>query len=263
VSNTYSFSKIQEYINCPYKYKLIYINKLKRGRSKYTSFGLSLEDSIEHIYNNSSEYVNNKDYITQLLKDFWVCKQYKKDYTNEETHRFLGYASKKEEADYFKNGVNYLYDYFQLNTPRKQIAFELPFTVPYKNWFFTGRIDHIKKEDDKIILIDNKVSSYIIYNISNNLQVGLYIYAIKVLQPKLRITDAGFYYIPLQKLSTIKVKEFDINYVLSTLEKHINEIEDATIRHDFKPKVNNFCKTCEFKEKSLTEEDYEKCPAYR
>ena len=259
--NKYSYSKIQEFINCPYKYKLLYIDKLKREKSKYTSFGLSIEDSLEFVYNNHELYKHTQDYVIHLLKLFWIPKQYKKEYKKEETYSFLGYASKKEEKEYFFKGVSYIYEYFTYNKPERQLAFELAFEVPYKNWMLTGRIDHIKSLDNNIILIDNKVSSYIIYNIVDSIQLGIYLYALKVLYPRLPVNKAGFYYIPLQKSSYENVSNFNIKKTLKTIENTILLIEQKTRDLNFQPKVNSFCKFCRFKNEPTNEENYEKCRA--
>lgn len=242
----YSVTRIQDCLECPYKFKRYHIDKVKQGRSKYTSFGLTIEDSIEEVYNNPEVYQNLEDsQIYDLLDRYWVAKQYQKEYTNDiPTFYFLGYSSKQEEDQYKKDGFNYIKEYFKYNKIEKQFAFELPFEVTYKKWLLKGRIDHIKQLNGELYLIDNKVSDKIIMDMETSLQLGLYLYAMRVLQPKLKITHIGYYYIKLNKLSLLEVDKVKLKDILNTIEQTCLLIEAGI----FNPTKNKYCYFCQFKD---------------
>jgi len=242
----YSVSKINEYLSCPYKFKKLYVDKIPQAKSKYLSFGLAFEDILEHIYNNADLYVNNfnDDVINKLIEDFWICNQYKKEYNNqEETFKFLGFSSKKEEEKYKRDTFFYLKEYFRVNKIEKQFAFELPIEVSYNNRIFKGRIDHIKKTETDLIIIDNKVSDKIIYNMDTSIQLGLYLYAMRVLYPKTKITHIGYYYIKLNKLSVVPVDKVKIKDILHT----INGVCDKIELELYNKQENSYCYFCQFK----------------
>lgn len=243
----YSISKIILYLECPYKFHKYYIEKVPQAKSKYLSFGLALEDTIEFIFNHSDivEPVFDDGLLKQLIEQFWICTQYKKEFSllAEPSYKFLGFSSSKEEQTYKENGFSYLKEYFTINKIEPQVGFEVPIKVQYKGRTFNGRIDHIKKFEDKLILIDNKVSDKIIYNMAESLQLGFYLYAMRVLKPKLKITHIGYYYIKLNKLSTIPVEKVKLNDILNTISDVCDQIE----AEKFDKQVNGYCYFCQFK----------------
>lgn len=243
----YSISKIILYQECPYKFKKQYIDKVPQAKSKYLSFGLALEDTIEHIYKHSEDYACtfNDNVLKQLIEEFWICNQYKKEFAllDEEPYSFLGYSSKQEEQKWKEQGFQYLKEYFTINKIEPQVAFELKVSVDLYGRTFNGRIDHIKKQEAKLILIDNKVSDKIIYNMEQSLQLGFYLYAMRVLQPKLKITHLGYYYIKLNKLSTIPVEKVRIKDILQAIHETCLNIEAKK----FDKQINGYCFFCEFK----------------
>jgi len=243
----YSISKIIQYQECPYKFKKYYVDKIPQAKSKYLSFGLALEDTIEHIYKHSEDYACtfNDEILKELIKEFWVCTQYKKEFAllDEQPYPFLGYSSKQEEQTWKDNGFQYLKEYFSINKIEPQVAFELNVSVDLYGRTFNGRIDHIKKQDNKLILIDNKVSDKIIWNMEQSLQLGFYLYAIRVLYPKLKITHIGYYYVKLNKLSMLEVEKVKLNDILLIIKDVCEKIE----AEKFNRKQNQYCYFCQFK----------------
>jgi hypothetical protein len=243
----YSISKIILYQECPFKFKRQYIDKVTQAKSKYLSFGLALEDTIEHVFKHSEDYACtfNDDILKELMNEFWICTQYKKEFAllDEAPYSFLGYSSKKEEQKYKDDGFQYLKEYFSINKIEPQVAFELKVSVALHGRTFNGRVDHIKKQDDKLILIDNKVSDKIIYNMDTSLQLGFYLYAMRVLQPRLKITHLGYYYAKLNKLSIIPVEKVKLKDILSTIKDVCDKIEEEK----FDKQVNGYCYFCQFK----------------
>lgn len=244
---SYSVSKINEYLLCPYKYKKLYVEKVLQSKSKYLSYGLAFEDTLEHIYKHPDTYKYNftDEIIRNLIEKFWVCNQYKEEYLTSDlpTYKFLGFSSKKEEETYKTNAFFYLKEYFRLNEIEKPYGFEIPISVQYKGRQFNGRIDHLKKTENGLILIDNKVSDKIIYNMEMSIQLGLYLYAMTVLKPRLKITHIGYYYIKLNKLSTIPVEKVKLKEILHT----INDVCDKIELGLFNKKENGYCYFCQFK----------------
>jgi len=76
-----------------------------------------------------------------------------------------------------------------------------------------------------------------------SLQLGLYLYAMRVLQPKLHITHIGYYYIKLNKLSVIEVDKVKLKDILYIIEDTCCKIE----AEQFDKKINQYCYFCQFK----------------
>ena len=65
MNNYYSYSKLSTYLNCPQKYKLSYLDKIKKKEESIEAFiGKVIHEVLEWLYNNSKEelsYLTNRE----------------------------------------------------------------------------------------------------------------------------------------------------------------------------------------------------------
>lgn len=154
----FSYSKLSTFEQCPYKYKLVYVDKhFINQASIATDFGTlihHLEETMANTLKANEQIDYNK--IIDLL--------YKGD-TDKEGNRIKGVDQLKQEyADDFitpdKNGRTYLEkvetyidsgmcrleDYMATNPNLEIIAAEEPFNLTYRGYVFHGFIDRIFKD---------------------------------------------------------------------------------------------------------------------
>ena len=65
-----SFSELSNWMECSYRHKLLYIDKLgKDEASPYLSFGTAVHESCEHYVKNS---IIDKELAFKIIRDSWA-----------------------------------------------------------------------------------------------------------------------------------------------------------------------------------------------
>lgn len=243
----YSYSKISTFRQCPFKYKLQYIDKVPvPQKSKYLSFGLTVADVIEEIYKNALKYTSlDKLTLISIIMDYWVPKQYKKEFVEslQESYSFLGYASEKEEQTYINNLIAYMTLFIEKNPIQPMFGIEVPIHLELPEYDITGRIDWLefKRETSSIDIIDNKSGKNLIPNLASDIQLCLYKTAVEQMYPSLHIGNVGFYYLALDKKVIVDSSILETNKVFDI----IYNVHQRIIMGDFPKFKSNLCKYCE------------------
>lgn len=243
---SYSHSRVECFKNCPYKYKLSYINNLDTLPSDDPAnaliVGSALHLGIEQGLNKAIEEYTNKylclsdAHYTEILKLEEVLPKVEK----------------------------------YINRDKCVFEYEL-ITNDYK-----GYIDYIEYIDNNHVKIyDFKYSN----NVDNYLksdQLHLYKYFFEKLNPQIKVVEIGFLFIPKCNFKQTKnetlyefreriknylknedVKlitvDFDINHVVN----FITEIKHILECTEFKKNVTNLCNWCNFKNFCQRGVDYE------
>ena len=64
----YSYSQINTFLNCPQKYKLIYIKNIKTEKEGIEAFiGKIVHEVLEWIYKQKSEYLISDEFVLRFL----------------------------------------------------------------------------------------------------------------------------------------------------------------------------------------------------
>lgn len=151
VDRLWSYSRVSTFLEHPWEYRIVYLDKLTRSSNVYTYFGTICHDIIQEYYEGKHSYEQMETLFDQAILE-WR--------TGDTGYRFM---NEKIEAGYVDN----LADYFK-NTevvPYKVVN-ERPICVQLydekrkKNVVFTGYLDSEYVDEDGIFnIVDYKSSS--------------------------------------------------------------------------------------------------------
>jgi hypothetical protein len=247
VNEKYSYSKISTYLQCPFSYKKQYIDKVSRSLSWQLALGITTADILERIYKDEVILKEGiSDYLLkELVKEYWIPNQYKKEYSSDiPTSIFLGYKSIEDEQKQKENLVKWLESYFKIYSLKKVFGVEVPFEVQFDDFILIGRLDRLDLINNKLYIIDNKVTSKFLNDLFTSIQLGIYFYAISRMIPRFGISKVGYYYIKQGKETLIDSSRLEIDLIYSNIRRAVQGIRD----NSFTPCKNQYCYFCDFKE---------------
>lgn len=240
----YSHSRVECHNNCPYQYKLRYVDHIKTvqapepnnalicGNTIHKGAETDLKTAIEFYYSNYS--IINDDHINELIKF---------EYLIPKIHEILA-------------NVNVYKKEFRINTNR-----------------FIGIVDLITKNDDgSVDVFDYKYSNnYEHY--AGSPQLHLYKYFLEQIGFKVR--KLGFIFIPKisirqkqeenlyqfrkrlqEELRNSEIKIMEIQYNAEKVAEWMDNIINITEDNEFKKNPTNLCSWCEYQEYCIKGEDY-------
>ena len=254
MTKIYSHSKISSFEQCPLKFKLKYIDRLKPDIEKTIEahLGSCVHDSLEWLYTQIKNYQNTP--LLDKLIEYFSTKWQK-----EMTQDTVIIKQDMTEKDYFNKGVEFLISYYMKNHPfndgtiecEKKIMLDLDEKGEYK---IIGYIDRlaINPETGKYEIHDYKTANNMPEkkSIEKDRQLALYSIAIKEIFeiPFSEEIDLIWHYLAHNQKIHSKRTDSEIEQLKKeTLEK-IKEIEAATEQEDFPACTSILCNWCEFKE---------------
>ena len=240
----YSHSRVECHNNCPYQYKLRYVEHIKTvqapeadnalicGNTIHKGAETDLKQAIEFYYNNYP--IINDNHINEVIKF---------EYLIPKIHEILA-------------NVNVYKKEFRINTNR-----------------FIGIVDLITKNDDgSVDVFDYKYSNnYEHY--AESPQLHLYKYFLEQIGFKVR--KLGFIFIPKisirqkqeenlyqfrkrlqEELRNSEIKIMEIQYNAEKVAEWMDNIINITEDNEFKKNPTNLCSWCEYQEYCIKGEDY-------
>lgn len=240
----YSHSRVECHNNCPYQYKLRYVEHIKTvqapeadnalicGNTIHKGAETDLKQAIEFYYNNYP--IINDNHINEVIKF---------EYLIPKIHEILA-------------NVNVYKKEFRINTNR-----------------FIGIVDLITKNDDgSVDVFDYKYSNnYEHY--AGSPQLHLYKYFLEQIGFKVR--KLGFIFIPKisirqkqeenlyqfrkrlqEELRNSEIKIMEIQYNAEKVAEWMDNIINITEDNEFKKNPTNLCSWCEYQEYCIKGEDY-------
>ena len=142
-----SYSSLENFKQCPLKYKFSQIDKIKEPKSKEAIFGTYIHKILKWFYQKDPHFPA----LDSLLK-------YYRDYWPKKTEGFE-WKDSEEEKSYFKEGLRILQEFYKKNIPHKTSILDLEtrFEVvidenpnkPNGKHILTGVIDRIDKLPDR------------------------------------------------------------------------------------------------------------------
>ena len=229
-----SYTSLETFKQCPYKYKLTYIDKhFIKCDTVATKFG-SLIHKIEEEIGNSLKEKKEIQYSklisffdSEVLK---IKEEFKDDfYSLDKSNRTY-----EEKALYYRNEAIYRLERRVKENNLEVIACEKEFFLTYDNILFHGFIDRILKDRDKYIIEDIKTYSKPLTSsqLINSLQFVLYSIAFSSISKNVYCN----YDLPLcDKIQKTTINNYDITELL----KNINT-------SDFHPCPSPLCHWCVF-----------------
>lgn len=134
----WSYSRIEAFESCPYRFYLKYISKCKESEKFYATYGSFMHKLIEGYYRG--DYTKD-DMLTEFLVGF--------------SKNVKGIRPQKSTVEkYIKCGVEYLKGFqpfpYQMVDVEKRVEFEID------GLKFVGYIDYLGEKDGEYFIIDNK-----------------------------------------------------------------------------------------------------------
>ena len=135
---TWSYSRIEAFNDCPYRFFLKYIKRYKDSDKFYASYGSFMHKLIEQFYRNE---LNKNEMLMTFLTDF--------------SKEVRGIRPKDTTVQkYIEAGCEYLKGFsafpFNMIDVEKRVEFSL------EGYNFIGFIDYLGEKDGKIYIVDNK-----------------------------------------------------------------------------------------------------------
>ncbi len=243
----YSYSKLSTYLQCPYKYKKQQLDKQKEKIRWQVALGITTADILERVYKDEKILMEgiSENLLKDLISEYWIPNQYKKDYTIKRFPSvvYLGYKTVEEEDQQKENLLKWLQFYFKENPLKRVFGIEIPFEVQFDDFTLTGRIDKLDLINNKLSIIDNKVTSSFLNDLFESIQLGIYCYAVENILPRFQIDKIGYYYIKQSKSQLIDRKFLQDDIIYSNIRRAVKGIRD----NEFSPCQNQFCNWCDFK----------------
>ena len=242
----YSHSRLSTFEQCPLKYKLRYIDKIKPEIEKTIEahLGSAVHETLEWIYNSVTE--NNKVPTLDEVINYYAIK-----WQDEFSKEILIVKKEMSAKDYFNKGIQFLLNYYTKNHPfrdgtiecEKKIVIELD-----ENTKIQGFIDRLVHniEKNRYEIHDYKTANTLPTQkkMDEDRQLALYSIAIKEMYGKDKEVVLIWHYLAHnQKIISKRTNEQLENLKQETKEL-IKKIESTTI---FPHNKSILCDWCEYK----------------
>jgi len=250
---TLSYSKFSMFLQCPRKYKLLYIDKIGMKPRGFFSIGTTIHNALEEFYRFKPTFFRKEpslEYLFELYDKKWVSR---------------GYINFEEEKKYYNDGREWLKNYYNKFVKGKykmaesvEEYFELPIGDGH---IMIGYIDRIQKnEDGSFEIFDYKTDPKLRtqQEVNEDLQLTIYYWALK--EAKNIITDKlSLIFLRFNEMITTKRTEEDVknlinfvNEVAQTMWQKQEELKNAREKglnnedEIFPPKINKYCSGCDY-----------------
>ena len=207
----FSYSKMSLYEECPLKYKLKYIDKIKEEPKFYFAFGNSIHAALEFLYSVKAPPFPSLEETLEAFRQDWSRKSYLEK----------GYRTPQKAEEDCQKGLAMLKAYYEHN----RAGFKPPFLVEYSTDVevdgllvrtISDRIEHLG--GGEIEIIDYKTGKDV-----KRQPLQLYMYQkISELDPRLKEKIAETYG---QRVSAVKIRRL-LYYHVPTLKEYAFERAD-------------------------------------
>jgi len=271
----YSYSQINTFLNCPQKYKLIYIDNIKTQRESVEGFiGKIVHEVLEWIYKQKIEYLI-WDKIEEKYFEIWLDRWHNKIfYFNKkmlfEKNRVNKNKYRKFNQSYFKKiGLEYLRNYYRINggpnlNYNSTIDTELELYTSINNNTFKVIIDRIDKTGNSIDIHDYKTGRpKSKASLNNDIQLVIYQIAMQEKYPdKNFLLNWHFLKEKTKNKQHIKIKKTSneilttINKISKTIKEIVENKNNQSNKISFSAKTSFLCNWCYLWEHCYAKKQY-------
>ena len=243
--NSFSYSKLSTFKHCPQKYKLIYVDGIRKENESIEAFmGKIVHEVLEWLYcseNLMIPYITF-DKICQVYDEKWIKRW----------HENIFIADKYNSTDYYYSvGKRCLSNYYSLYGPtfnQKVEATELKLIFMIDKYEFRGIIDRVDQvEPGKWIVHDYKTGKHpkTHKQAINDIQLALYQIAMEQNFSKVNDILLKFHFLRMVNEVTIHHEREQLEKIKRKVVKIIEKIVVALIdKNNFIPKETLLCNWC-------------------
>ena len=244
----YSHSRLGAYENCPFQYKLRYVDKVKPilGNTIESFMGSMVHDALEWLYKLARDSnIISKEALVSKYDELWIGK-----WTDD-----IRVVKKELTADNFKEtGKKCLERYYERYHPfdqaitiglEERMIIELP-----EDKKMQGYIDRLDKLGDGHFAVhDYKTSSRVPpqAKADQDRQLGLYALAVHQKYPEVQRIDLIWHYVRFDEEITSSRTQDQLDAMIKSTVTLIKDVEVATERKTFPTKMSVLCDWCDFK----------------
>ena len=244
----YSHSRLGTYENCPFQYKLRYVDKVKPilGNTIESFMGSMVHDALEWLYKLARDSnIVSKEALINKYDELWIEK-WKDD---------IRIVKKELTADNFKEtGKNCLEMYYDRYHPFDQaitIGLEERMIIKLpEDKKMQGYLDRLDKiADGHFSVHDYKTSSRVPpqAKADQDRQLGLYALAVHQKYPDIKKIDLVWHYVRFDEEVRSSRTEQQLDIMVENTVNLIKDVETATDLKNFPTKTSILCNWCEFK----------------
>jgi len=245
----FSHSKLETYENCPFKYRLQYIERIRTGRKSIEAFmGSAVHEVLEKLYRDlRMSRCPDLEELTEYYNHLWdsTCTEdvfvVRREYGSE---------------DYRKTGLRCLGDYYRRYHPFEggvPVWLEKKVAIPIRDTEgrvveFTGVLDRLDSLDGgRYEIHDYKTSSSLPtrQDLERDRQLSLYQLAVEEAFPDAREVELVWHYLVFDRELRLKRKRGDLERIAVEAAARARTIETAV---DFPPRESVLCDWCELHE---------------
>lgn len=231
----FSASKIEEYMECPLKFKYNSILNIPTPQKTYFQIGTDVHSVYEQLakLKMQNEFTDIK-LANEMLDSVW------------DGSVFPSQSQEKQELGNIRKMLEFWFD-FEENNQNETASVEERFELELDGAHFVGLIDRIDKTSEgEYIVIDYKTGKtpYSKNKLREDVQITLYCLAVKERYGKLPVQAGHLYTHPnVQELRMIDVDEGKLESVVERVKKAVSSI----MSEDFEIKDEPNCYFCDYK----------------
>ena len=226
-----SFSSIESYLECPFKYNLIYDVIFKTSQVKVQSDGIFVHNAFE-VINNSNKI--NGGYIgdekaKRIIKGLFMNYNFRDDDEN--------------KLEKFTSDILYYYNNFDVNV----LDAEYRFNIKHEKYTLNGVIDLIYEKDGKIGILDYKNTKYNAKNYQKYKR-QLYVYLMALSEKNQKYENYEFDELLVYAVRSRDFKSIPINSdELEQVADELDHVSLGVINKEYDKKEGEYCRNCGYK----------------
>lgn len=228
-----SYSQLSTYLECPWRYKLAYVLRVRTYPSHALSFGNSMHETLR-AYFDARRRGETPD-VAELLKKYW---------------RRGGYETRAQETQKLAEGVQALREMEEALKTAQPVALELPFEFPLPNGQrVTGRIDRLDQTAaGEVIIIDYKTGkAKSEKEATRDLQLGIYILAVEQARRQ-TVAEVRLNYVMDHVELSVPKDKFALAEVTEKVTKTAEQLAADRRTGEFKPTPSQqACGYCDYR----------------
>ncbi|HBA61528.1 MAG TPA: hypothetical protein DCZ92_12075 [Elusimicrobia bacterium] len=155
-----NYSKLRAYLDCPFLYRHLYVERRFAPPTPFSSLGLSVHRALARYHAGGGDLGD----LMMYYEDSWLHQ---------------GYASAQQGMEFYNRGAAVLEDWWRYNQEHKArtIYWEKQFVFPFEKWLIKGTIDRVDQLPGGLVeLIDYKMGfeTKTPEDVTGSLQLSIY-----------------------------------------------------------------------------------------